>query len=258
MNCANHPEVAATAYCRNCGKALCPACQRDVRGVIYCEDCLAARVAGASAAPGATVATGTPTGEGNPVAAALLGMIPGVGAMYNGQVLKAVIHVVIFATAIWAADHLNDAFGVVIAFWWFYMVFDAYKTAKARQLGQPLPDPFGFERMWPGSISAAGPVAPRAAAPVAGFTPTGAPGAAPPAAAPGEVPPTVPPMAVPPQPYAPRSSVPTGAIVLIVIGVLFLLDTMGFGSWHWFGRFWPLVLIVMGVLVWIRRRPTMD
>jgi hypothetical protein len=244
MNCANHPEVAATAYCRNCGKALCPACQRDVRGAIYCEDCLAARVAGAPAVAGASAVAVGPTGEGNPVAAALLGMIPGVGAMYNGQMLKAFIHVVIFATAIWAADHVNDAFGVIIAFWWFYMVFDAYKTAKARQLGLPLPDPFGFERMWPGSVSAAGgAVAAPGVQPAQGVPAATAPGAVPAAAPPQEI---------------PRSNVPTGAIVLIVIGVLFLLDTMGIGSWHWFGRFWPLVLIIMGVLVWIRRRPPVE
>lgn len=38
MNCAIHPEVAGTAFCRTCGKSLCEECKRDVRGVIYCED----------------------------------------------------------------------------------------------------------------------------------------------------------------------------------------------------------------------------
>ena len=46
MNCANHPEVASAAFCRTCGKPLCAACTRDVRGVIYCENCLAARMEG--------------------------------------------------------------------------------------------------------------------------------------------------------------------------------------------------------------------
>ena len=44
MNCVNHPEVPPIAYCRTCGKALCEMCKRDVRGVIYCEDCLAAHI----------------------------------------------------------------------------------------------------------------------------------------------------------------------------------------------------------------------
>ena len=43
MNCANHADASAVAYCRTCGKALCANCTRPVRGVIYCEDCLGAK-----------------------------------------------------------------------------------------------------------------------------------------------------------------------------------------------------------------------
>ena len=39
MKCAVHPEVDATGFCRNCGKAMCPACVRPVR------DCCIARIA---------------------------------------------------------------------------------------------------------------------------------------------------------------------------------------------------------------------
>ena len=41
MNCAIHNETPATAYCRTCGKAMCAQCTREVKGVIYCEDCIA-------------------------------------------------------------------------------------------------------------------------------------------------------------------------------------------------------------------------
>ena len=51
MNCANHADASAVAYCRTCGKALCANCTRPVRGVIYCEDCLGAKMEGA--VPGA-------------------------------------------------------------------------------------------------------------------------------------------------------------------------------------------------------------
>ena len=44
MNCANHADVSAVAYCRTCGKALCANCTRPVRGVIYCEECLGAKM----------------------------------------------------------------------------------------------------------------------------------------------------------------------------------------------------------------------
>ena len=46
MNCANHADASAVAYCRTCGKALCANCTRPVKGVIYCENCLAERMAG--------------------------------------------------------------------------------------------------------------------------------------------------------------------------------------------------------------------
>ena len=52
MNCATHNDVAAVAFCRTCGKPLCNQCTRDVRGVIYCESCLAARMEGMAPAPG--------------------------------------------------------------------------------------------------------------------------------------------------------------------------------------------------------------
>jgi len=47
------------------------------------------------------------------------------------------------------------------------------------------------------------------------------------------------------------SKIPTGAIVLILVGVLFLLHTMG---WAEFGldRFWPLVLIALGAWLFAR------
>src|SRR4029077_13999309 len=95
MNCAVHSQVPAVAYCRTCGKALCEECKRDVMGAIYREPCIAARLQGAPATtmPGAVppppaVAISVP-GAPNPVIAGLLGFIPGVGAMYNGQFVKA-------------------------------------------------------------------------------------------------------------------------------------------------------------------------
>jgi len=154
MNCAVHSQVSAVAYCRTCGKPVCEQCKREVRGVIYCEDCLASRVQStlppATATASAvvpTTAAGAPSAAGpNPVAATLLGFIPGVGAIYNGQVVKGLIHVLVFAGLIWAEDRSggNVFFGLLIAFFYFYMVWDAYATAKAMQERRPLPDPFGL------------------------------------------------------------------------------------------------------------------
>jgi hypothetical protein len=44
-----------------------------------------------------------------------------------------------------------------------------------------------------------------------------------------------------------------GAIVLIGLGVLFLLNQFGWWQFHWLGRMWPLILIGLGVWLFIRR-----
>ena len=63
--------------------------------------------------------------------------------------------------------------------------------------------------------------------------------------------PMVPNVPVAPQPPRPPRSI-AGAIVLIVIGGLFLMGTMGILNWHglWmmFGKFWPVLLILWGVV----------
>lgn len=227
MNCVNHPETAATAYCRTCGKPLCANCGRDVRGVIYCESCLAERLQGvqpaATYSPGAAVAVSPEVRVPSPGAAAALGFIPGVGAMYNGQFMKGVIHVLVFVCLIWMADRFGPIMVPVFFAYFFYLVFDAYKTAHAIELGQPVPDPFGLERMFGGGTPTA------AVQPVAG-------GAA--AAESG---------------YSAKTSAPTGAIVLIILGVLFLLDNLNLFEFNWAHRLWPVILIVIGGWLFAKR-----
>ena len=110
MNCATHNDVAAVAFCRTCGKPLCQNCTRDVRGVIYCEACLAARMEGTASAAGFVPPVQTvylPMGSAPPgprpplnsgpnpaVAGILAGFFPiGVGAVYTGQYAKGLFYV---------------------------------------------------------------------------------------------------------------------------------------------------------------------
>lgn len=196
MKCVQHPEVDAVGYCRQCGKALCGDCRRDVRGVVYCEDCLAATVA-------ARPADQTPA---NAVVAALLAIIPGVGAIYNGEYAKAFIYIVIFGGFIsamesGAARGLEPLVGMLMAGFYFYMIIEAYQTAKRRAAGQTPASP-GWDAL--------------------GFD--GGKGA------------------------------PIGPIILIVLGVLFLFNTMD--VFHWtrhLWRFWPAVLVLLGVWLLFKR-----
>lgn len=138
MNCAVHSEVPAQGFCRNCGKAMCEVCKRDVRGILYCEDCLATTVS----APVATAASGP-----SPALAAVLGIVPGLGAVYNGEYMKALIHVLLFGTIIALVEQSGgsgEAFLVplLIAFI-FYMPVEAYRTARARLEGRTPTSLFG-------------------------------------------------------------------------------------------------------------------
>jgi TM2 domain-containing membrane protein YozV len=179
------------------------------------------------------------------VLAAILGFIPGVGAMYNGEFAKGFIHVLIFATLIWMTDHLSGVFGLGIAAFVIYMPIEAYKTARARELGLPAPDPFGFNNWF---SSAPAPVRPAPAS----DTPDSI--VVSPTADPGTIPPVEPIPPVESLTDQPHSRVPVGAVILIGLGVLFLLDEMGALHFDWIWRFWPLILIAIGVRILMQRQ----
>jgi len=159
MNCAVHPDVEASGYCRNCGKPMCPACVRPVRDVLYCEDCLAKVVGLAPSQPvGTATAAGTPgipsgpmTGvpgptKGSPVLAFILGLIPGLGAIYNGEYNKAMLHIIVFAGIILGLSldlggGAEAIFICAVSIFPFYMAIDAVRSLKAREAGQDYHDP---------------------------------------------------------------------------------------------------------------------
>jgi len=289
MDCVNHSGTTATAFCQNCGKALCSSCTRKAAGgQLLCEQCLAAW----HAVP-PVYHPGFGTGP-NPATAAVLGLIPGVGAMYNGQFLKGLAHLFIFAVLVSASDHF-PIFWFFIAGWIFYQVFEAYHVAKARRDGQPLPDPLGLNEIsaWfnpgargqhpgqPGSVPPANLADPTAAAqaapgqpqqpfespykdrsqwqpPFQGSTPSGSD----PAAGQGYTPPGMPPIPpIPPMPPMPpvpppffwRRKEPIGAIILIALGVMLLLGQFDLLSGRVFELGWPLLLIALGLFLIVRR-----
>jgi hypothetical protein len=255
MDCINHAGTPATTFCQNCGKPHCPECvtagavRTVAGGQILCESCIASwqNLNAPFAVP--------PINNGpNPVAAGILGLIPGVGAMYNAQYVKALIHVAVFVGIIMLTDHF-DYFGFFIPAWILYQAFEAYHTAKARRDGQPLPDPLGLNELKFGARTPVNPL--MQSAPMEG-DPTQAGTTAEYGAPYNPYPqhPGFPPM--PPMPPIPpmtgwRRPEPIGAIILIALGVIFLLGQIDFFS-MWVGRlFWPILLIALGVYLIVRR-----
>ncbi len=192
MNCYKHPELSAVAFCRTCGKPLCQNCQRAVEGTIVCEDHAPQQIVAPVAPPL------RPPTDISPGLAFVLGLIPGVGAIYNGQYAKGIVHVVVFGmlisiTASGSIGGYEPLFGLLIAIWYFYMPFEAYHTARRRQIGEPVDE-----------FSSVFPLRGR----TAGF--------------------------------------PMGPVALIVLGGIFLMNTMGIFRFEQIIRWWPVGLIVLG------------
>jgi Domain of unknown function (DUF5668)/B-box zinc finger len=216
MNCANHPNAVAVAYCRTCGKPLCAACTRDVKGVIYCENCLAERLAGAQPTitppPVPGVVSGAPvapsSGPNPAVAGILAGFFPfGVGAVYCGQYAKGLAHLLIFFGLVYGAsnsDSLDWLFGIGIAFFYVWQIIDSVRTAHAVAAGQPAPDPLGL-----GQALGAGE-------------------------------------------KVDASKIPVGSVVLIGLGILFLLQNMGVFEFS-VGRIAPFLCIALGLWLFAKR-----
>jgi hypothetical protein len=218
MNCFNHAEVQAAAFCIRCGHALCSECTRNVRGSIYCEPCLAEIVSGSSAsAPGAAPGP-NPSGESakkkelvygsNPGAAFALGLIPGVGAIYNGDFMKAAIHILIFGVLVQLQNQVRFGGGALLGMacfaFYFYMAFEAYFTAKKRKLAAEnveLETPIDRLHQQFGDM---------------------------------------------------QNKELWGGVALIVIGGLFLADNFNIVQFDRIGQLWPLVLV--GIGIWMLKR----
>jgi hypothetical protein len=168
-------------------------CQRTAQGTVFCEEHLPAQ----APAPTPAAAPYQP-GTGSPGLAFVLGLIPGVGAIYNSQYVKGLVHVIIFGMLIsivnsGAAGDFEPLFGMLIAIWYLYMPFEAYHTAGKRQRGEPADE---FSSLVP--------------------------------------------LKTPP------GNFPTGPVVIIAIGVIFLLNTLGVVHLYQILRYWPVFLIVLG------------
>ncbi len=208
MNCYLHTDTPAVAYCRSCGRPLCSLCQRPAEGTVFCVEHLPSTAysnqADANAysasnpyAQSAAMPLVTPV-RTSPGLAFWLGWIPGVGAIYNGQYVKGLIHAVIFGLLIsllnsTEGDSGQPLFAMMMVGFIFYMPFEAYHTAKKRQMGVPVDE-------WSSLFAHTG--------------------------------------------YTGRA--PVGPVVLILVGVLFLLHSLNLVDFREIGRFWPVILILIG------------
>lgn len=208
-------ETNITGYCRTCGKALEEGNAVATEGSLYCAEHAPPAQAESPApsfhAPASPYGTSQPPplpavdSRVSPPLAFVLGFIPGVGAVYNGQYAKGLMHVVIFGSIIsilssGAAHGFEPLFGLMIPTFVFYMAFEAYHTAKKRREGESVDEFSGLVR--------ANGVRPR---------------------------------------------FPVAPVLLIAFGVLFLLDNLDLLRIGRLLRYWPALLIALGLYLLYER-----
>jgi hypothetical protein len=264
MNCGTHAETVAVAFCRNCGRAVCEACRQEWQGVPHCGECaeklrpaepLIGATAGSPEAaarqtPGASQASGpipppnfappnvaapnvaapnvaapaassrasswvpaaslsaTSWDSPSPALAFLAGLIPGVGAVYNGQYAKGVVHALVWggllstaiATGRTGPPGSVAVFIALMVMTTLYMPIEAMHTARAIRRGEPVDEFWGLFGLDRGA-----------------------------------------------------SSSPVGGVLLILMGVVFLLHSLGYWRLGDAARFWPVTLIALGIHLLYRR-----
>ncbi len=139
MNCAYHSQNVATVQCNGCGKPLCPACDHRIKGFPYCQDCIVMGV-DLLRQQGQTNTNYVPyvKKRTSPFVATLLSFVcPGLGAAYNGQTVKALVHFAVFVGLFQMAILTGGTFLFVGGFigMWFFAALDAWRTAQAIRSG---------------------------------------------------------------------------------------------------------------------------
>ncbi len=153
------PQLPQSGFCRSCGAVLTAETRQIWQGIPYCPDCVeklaGAAPAGHAPAPRAVAAAEPPSGAARRQAeppsapdeapsaflAFLLGCIPGLGAVYNGQYAKGLIHILLFGSLLTVivegqVPELHGLFGPLLAFLILYQPFESMRTARAMQRGE--------------------------------------------------------------------------------------------------------------------------
>lgn len=134
MKCHYHPALDSVSDCLVCRKLLCVSCSHSIKGKVYCQDCLVAGAELAALALHPRIATYSPR------RAAFFALLPGIGAVYNRQYLKAMVHFSVWLGLMMVADEGPDVFGVAAVAFWVFTIIDAYRSAQAilrRRVSQP-------------------------------------------------------------------------------------------------------------------------
>jgi hypothetical protein len=133
MYCGYHAKNPAVVQCNQCARWLCPACDHRVRGFPFCQDCI---VAGVELLRHHATPSHILRRKSSPFVATLLSFVPGLGAAYNGQTSKAIVHFAIFASFFQMAVLTQFHFFILgVLGTWLFAAVDACRTAQLMRAG---------------------------------------------------------------------------------------------------------------------------
>lgn len=145
MYCSYHTSSIARVQCASCARSLCPACDHRIKGYPYCQDCIVMGIESLS-----RPYDGGPRSKSKARLAALCALLPGMGAVYNRQNMKAVVHFV-SVMGLFQLTRLNvleGLFALAGFLFYIYSIVDAYRTAQSIARGEsPAADEERFKRM---------------------------------------------------------------------------------------------------------------
>jgi hypothetical protein len=126
MRCSYHPEVESREACTICKKYLCEQCTHTIKGKAYCEDCLVHGAEWAYTIKDLRLPTDAPK------RAALCALIPGLGAVYNNEYMKAITYFAVWAALAALGFRISGIFGFGAFVFLIFTMFDAYRSAEAK------------------------------------------------------------------------------------------------------------------------------
>ena len=136
MYCTYHQKNPAMVQCNRCARALCPACDHRIKGFPFCQDCIVVGVELLRQQSQSNVSD-VIRRRSSPFVATLLSFVPGLGAAYNGQTAKAIVHFAIFASFFQMAVLTQGVHFFVLGILgtWLFAAVDACRTAQLLRAG---------------------------------------------------------------------------------------------------------------------------
>src|SRR4026208_1140802 len=138
IHCTYHQKTPSVVQCNRCARPLCPACDHRIRGFPFCQDCIVAGVEMLCYQQGRTSDAHVIRRKTAPLIATFLSFfVPGLGAAYNGQTSKAIVHFAIFASFFQMAVVTDGVtfFVLGVVGTWLFAAVDACRTAQLMRAG---------------------------------------------------------------------------------------------------------------------------